>query len=88
MITAALVVLPLLVATGTPAAEAAPLGLVLVAAGSLAGRSRHLEDRSVNHRLGVTVGVAASAGAGHGAALRWIASGVPAGERCRRSSAA
>jgi uncharacterized protein len=70
----ALLLVPLLVATGTPAAEAAPLGLALVAAGSLAGGSRHLEDRSVNHRLGVTVEVAASAGAVAGALLSGVVS--------------
>ena len=63
----ALLLVPLLVATGTSPAEAAPLGLVLVAAGSLAGGSRHLEDRSVNHRLGVATEVFASAGAVIGA---------------------
>jgi uncharacterized membrane protein YfcA len=63
----ALLLVPLLVATGTSAADAAPLGLVLVAAGSIAGGSRHLEDRSVNHRLGVATEVAASTGAVIGA---------------------
>ena len=38
----AIFLVPLLVAKGTPATEAAPLGLVLVASGSLAGGSRHL----------------------------------------------
>lgn len=65
----ALFLVPLLVATGTPAAEAAPLGLVLVAAGSLAAGSGQLEERAVNHRLGVTVEIAASAGAVVGALL-------------------
>lgn len=59
----ALFLVPLLVATGTPAGEAAPLGLVLVAAGSLAAGSGQLEQRAVNHRLGVTIEVAASGGA-------------------------
>ena len=63
----ALLLVPLLVATGTSAADAAPLGLVLVAAGSLAGGSRHLEDRSVNHRLGVTTEIPATAGVAVGA---------------------
>lgn len=70
----ALLLVPLLVATGTPAVEAAPLGLVLVAAGSLAGGSGHLEDRSVNHRLGVVVEVAASTGAVAGALLSGVIS--------------
>ncbi len=70
----AVVLVPLLVATGTPAGEAAPLGLLLVAAGSLAGGSRHLEDRAVNHRLGVTIEVAASAGAVTGALLSGVVS--------------
>jgi len=65
----ALFLVPLLVATGTPASEAAPLGLVLVAAGSLAAGSGQLEERAVNHRLGVTVEIAASAGAVVGALL-------------------
>lgn len=63
----AVLLVPVLVATGTPAAEAAPLGLVLVAAGSLSAGSGQLEDRSVNHRLGVATEVAASSGAVAGA---------------------
>jgi uncharacterized membrane protein YfcA len=58
---------PLLVLTDTPAADAAPLGLISVAAGSLAAASRQLRERSVNHRLGVTTETAATAGAIAGA---------------------
>jgi uncharacterized membrane protein YfcA len=57
----AIVLVPLLVVTGTPARTAAPLGLVSVASTSLAGASRQLEDRLVNHRIGVTTEVVASA---------------------------
>lgn len=59
----AVLLVPALVVTGTPASEAAPLGLVSVAAGSLAAGATHLADRTVHHRLGVTTEVAASAGA-------------------------
>jgi hypothetical protein len=59
----AVLLVPALVVTGTPAAEAAPLGLVSVAAGSLAAGATHLADRTVHHRLGITTELAASAGA-------------------------
>lgn len=68
----AILLVPLLVLTGTPAAEAAPLGLVSVAAGSLAAGATHLADRIVNHRLGVATELAASSGAVAGA----LAAGV------------
>lgn len=63
----AVILVPLLVLTGTAASVAAPLGLVSVAAGSLAAGARQLDDRVVNHRLGVTMEVFASAGAVAGA---------------------
>lgn len=47
----ALLLVPLLVITGTPASQAAPLGLVSVAAGSIAAGGFQLLDRTVNHRL-------------------------------------
>lgn len=63
----AVLLVPLLVITGMPAAEAAPLGLLTVAAGSIAAGPRQLEERTVNHRLGVVTELAASAGAVVGA---------------------
>ena len=65
----AVLLVPALVLTGTPVTEAAPLGLVSVAAGSLAAGAGHLEDRVVHHRLGVATEVVASAGAIGGALL-------------------
>jgi uncharacterized membrane protein YfcA len=59
----AVLLVPVLVVTGTPVAEAAPLGLVSVAAGSLAAGAGHLEDRVVHHRLGIALEIVASAGA-------------------------
>lgn len=63
----AVLLVPALVLTGTPAAEAAPLGLVSVAAGSLAAGATQLAERTVHHRLGVVVELAASTGAIAGA---------------------
>jgi uncharacterized membrane protein YfcA len=63
----AVLLVPALVVTGTPVAEAAPLGLVSVAAGSLAAGATHLSEQTVNHRLGVTTELAASTGAVVGA---------------------
>ena len=63
----ALMLVPLLVLTGTPAREAAPLGLLSVASGSLAAGPRHLAELTVHHRIGVTSETAASAGAIAGA---------------------
>ena len=63
----AVLLVPALVLTGTPVAEAAPLGLVSVAAGSLAAGAGHLADRVVHHRLGVATEIVASAGAVTGA---------------------
>lgn len=65
----AVVLVPLLVLTGTPAREAAPLGLLSVASGSLAAGPRHLAELTVHHRLGVTTEVMASSGAIAGALL-------------------
>jgi uncharacterized membrane protein YfcA len=65
----AILLVPVLVVAGTPAAEAAPLGLVMVAAASIAAGPRQLEERSVNHRLGVATELFASAGAVVGAIL-------------------
>lgn len=62
----------LVVLFGMPVAEAAPLGLLTVAAGSVAAGPRHLAARIVNHRLGVSTELAATTGAVVGA----LASGV------------
>jgi uncharacterized membrane protein YfcA len=58
---------PILVLTGMSPAEAAPLGLVSVAAGSLAAAAPQLEEGVVHHRLGVTLELAATSGALAGA---------------------
>lgn len=63
----AILLVPLLVVTGMSPAEAAPLGLIMVAAASVAAGPRQLVERSVNHRLGVTVELLASSGAVGGA---------------------
>jgi uncharacterized protein len=63
----AVLLVPLLVLTGTPAVEAAPLGLVSVAAGSLAAGAVQLEEGLVHHRLGVALETASSMGAVAGA---------------------
>lgn len=68
----AVLLVPLLAITGTPASEAAPLGLISVAAGSVAAGALQLRERTVNHRLGVTTEVAATLGATMGA----LASGL------------
>jgi uncharacterized membrane protein YfcA len=65
----AVILVPLLVLTGTPAREAAPLGLLSVASGSLAAGPRQLAELTVHHRLGVTSETMASAGAIAGALL-------------------
>ena len=63
----AILLVPALVVTGMPAAEAAPLGLITVAAASIAAGPRQLQERAVNHRLGVTTELVASSGAVVGA---------------------
>lgn len=63
----AVLLVPVLVLTGMPASEAAPLGLLTVAAGSIAAGPRQLQERTVNHRLGVVTELAASTGAVVGA---------------------
>lgn len=63
----AILLVPVLVVTGMSPAEAAPLGLIMVASSSVAAGPRQLVERSVNHRLGVTVELLASAGAVVGA---------------------
>ena len=63
----AILLVPALVVTGMSAAEAAPLGLITVAAGSIAAGPRQLEERSVNHRLGIATELVSSTGAVAGA---------------------
>ncbi|WP_370327391.1 sulfite exporter TauE/SafE family protein [Euzebya sp.] len=63
----AVLLVPALAVAGMPAAEAAPLGLVSVAAGSIAAGGLQLRERTVNHRLGVTTEAAATLGATTGA---------------------
>ncbi len=68
----AVILVPVLVLTGTPIAEAAPLGLISVAAGSLAAGALQLREGTVNHRLGVTTETAATCGALTGALLSGV----------------
>ncbi len=63
----ATLLVPVLLALGVDPLAAAPVGLVTVAAGSLASASRPLQDGLVHHRLGLTVELAASSGAVAGA---------------------
>lgn len=63
----AVLLVPVLVLNGLPVSEAAPLGLLTVAAGSVAAGPRHLVERTVNHRLGVSTELVASSGAVAGA---------------------
>jgi len=81
----AVLLVPVLVLTGMPVTEAAPLGLLTVAAGSVAAGPRHLAERAVNHRLGISTELAATSGAVVGALvsgllperpLVWILAGV------------
>jgi uncharacterized membrane protein YfcA len=65
----AVILVPLLVFTGTPAREAAPLGLLSVASASMAAGPRQLAELTVHHRLGVTSETVASTGAIIGALL-------------------
>jgi uncharacterized protein len=66
---------PLLVLTGMDPIEAAPLGLLSVAAGSLAAGAVQLAEGTVHHRLGITLEIAASLGAVGGALLAGVVSG-------------
>jgi len=70
----AIILVPVLVLAGMPAAHASPLGLLSVASGSLAAGPRQLAERTVHHRLGVTTETAASTGAVVGALLSGAAS--------------
>jgi uncharacterized membrane protein YfcA len=63
----AMFLVPLLVLMGVEPQIAAPLGILSVAAGSLAAAPRQLDAGVVHHRLGVVLEIAASAGAVVGA---------------------
>lgn len=65
----AVLLVPALIVLGMPPVEAAPIGLLTVAAGSLAANASQLDESTVNHRLGVTMELSASAGAVVGALL-------------------
>jgi uncharacterized protein len=65
----AILLVPVLVLLGVDPLVAAPLGLLSVAAGSLAAGARQLDAGLVHHRLGVTLEITASAGAVIGAIL-------------------
>lgn len=84
----AIMLVPFLVLTGTPVAEAAPLGLVSVVAASSAAARRQMREHTTNHRLGVVTESASTAGAVAGAfavglvsetALTWVLAAVALG---------
>ncbi len=64
-----MILVPALVLSGWSPVAAAPLGLVSVAAGSVAAGGKQLTERSVNHRIGITTELAATTGAVIGALL-------------------
>jgi uncharacterized protein len=68
----AVLLVPILVVAGVPASEAAPLGLLTVAAGSIAAAPRQLRERTVNHRLGLATELSASTGAVGGALISGV----------------
>lgn len=70
----AVLLVPALVLTGMSATEAAPLGLLTVAAASIAAGPRQLAERSVNHRLGVTTETISTTGAVIGATISGLVS--------------
>jgi uncharacterized membrane protein YfcA len=63
----ATLLVPVLLLAGVEPLAAAPLGLLVVAAGSLAAASRQLHDGLVHHRLGLSVEVTAGVGTVAGA---------------------
>jgi uncharacterized membrane protein YfcA len=65
----ATLLVPLLLVLGMEPLQAAPLGLLAVAAGSLAAASRQVDDGLVHHRLGLTVELTAGMGTVAGALL-------------------
>lgn len=70
----AVLLVPALVVAGMEPTTAAPLGLLTVAASSLSASSTQLDEDTVNHRLGVTLEISASAGAALGALLSVVVS--------------
>jgi uncharacterized protein len=70
----AVLLVPALVLLGVEPAEAAPLGLATVAAGSLAAGPAQLRSGLVHHRLGLLLETGASAGAVTGALLAGVLS--------------
>lgn len=81
----ATLLVPALMLTGMDVRDAAPLGLLSVAATSLSASTRQLEAGLVHHRLAITVEVVASGFAIGGAALStsvpevWLARALGAG---------
>jgi uncharacterized protein len=71
----AVLLVPALVLLGVPPLEAAPLGVLTVAAGSLAAGPRQVSSGLVHHRLGIVTELAASAGAFAGALASTAVSG-------------
>ena len=70
----AILLVPALVVTGMSPTEAAPLGLLTVAAGSVAAAPHQLRGRLVNHRLGVVIELLAASGAVIGALISGLVS--------------
>ena len=63
----ATLLVPVLIALGVEPLAAAPLGLLAVAAGSLAAAARQVDDGLVHHRLGLTIELTAAIGTVGGA---------------------
>ena len=63
----ATLLVPVLLALGMEPLQAAPLGLLAVAAGSLAAAARQVDDGLVHHRLGLSVELTAGIGTVAGA---------------------
>jgi uncharacterized membrane protein YfcA len=72
----AIMLVPLLVLTGMPVSEAAPLGLISVVAASSAAARRQMREHTTNHRLGVVTESASTAGAVAGAFAAGVISDV------------
>lgn len=72
----AMFLVPLLILFDVEPATAASLGILTVAAGSLAAAPRQLREGTVHHRLGVTIEIAASGGAIVGAVVGNAVSGT------------
>ena len=68
----AILLVPILVLSGLSARDAAPLGLISVAAGSLAAAPHQLRAHLVNHRLGIATEIVGSSAALVGALVSGI----------------